>query len=53
MNVNDENTTLRAAATATGFITPEEFDKVVVPEKMVGNPQKDLANIILKQKPGT
>lgn len=41
----DENTTLREAAIATGFITPEEFDKTVVPENMVGNPQKDLGTI--------
>ncbi len=41
----DENTTLREAAIATGFITPEEFDKAVVPANMVGNPQKDLSTI--------
>jgi fumarate hydratase, class II len=41
----DENTTLREAAIATGFITAEEFDKVVIPANMVGNPQKDLSTI--------
>lgn len=41
----DENTTLRQAAIASGFISPEKFDEVVVPEKMVGNPQKDLDSI--------
>ena len=41
----DENTTLREAALATGFITAEQFDQLVVPSKMVGNPQKDLNSI--------
>ena len=31
-----ENTTLREAAIATGYLTPEEFDKWVVPKDMVG-----------------
>lgn len=31
-----ENTTLREAAVKTGYITGEEFDKVVAPSKMVG-----------------
>lgn len=30
----DENTTLKAAAVATGLLTEEEFDKYVVPEDM-------------------
>ena len=34
-----ENTTLKEAALALGYLTEEEFDKIVVPEKMVG---KDL-----------
>ncbi len=38
----DENTTLREAAIATGFITADEFDKVVIPANMVGNPHQDL-----------
>jgi fumarate hydratase class II len=37
-----ENTTLREAALSSGFITAEEFDTKVIPEKMVGNPGKDL-----------
>jgi fumarate hydratase, class II len=37
-----ENTTLREAAVASGFITAEDFDKHVDPSKMVGNPHKDL-----------
>ncbi len=38
----EKNVTLREAAMATGLITAEEFDKVVIPENMVGNPQQDL-----------
>ena len=41
----NENTTLRAAAIASGLIAPKDFDKAVVPEKMVGNPHKDLSTI--------
>lgn len=37
-----KNTTLREAAISSGHITAEQFDKIVVPEKMVGNPRKDL-----------
>ncbi len=37
-----ENTTLRDAAIASGFISAKEFDKIVVPAKMVGDPHKDL-----------
>jgi fumarate hydratase class II len=37
-----ENTTLRDAAISSGYITAEEFDKMVVPENMVGDPRKDL-----------
>ena len=37
-----ENTTLRDAAISSGYISTEEFDKIVVPEKMVGDPHKDL-----------
>ncbi|HEX7021489.1 MAG TPA: class II fumarate hydratase [Trueperaceae bacterium] len=32
-----EDLTLREAAVALGYLTPEEFDRFVVPEKMVGN----------------
>ncbi|MFZ0510492.1 MAG: class II fumarate hydratase [Candidatus Nitrosopolaris sp.] len=38
----DENKTLRDVAIENGYITAEEFDKTVVPSKMVGNPHKDL-----------
>jgi fumarate hydratase class II len=38
----DENKTLREAAIETGYISAEEFDKIVIPENMVGNPHKDL-----------
>lgn len=37
-----DNTTLREAAVASGYITAEEFDKIVVPRNMVGDPHKDL-----------
>lgn len=33
---NDEGTTLREAALATGYIDAAEFDKVVDPRQMVG-----------------
>jgi fumarate hydratase, class II len=38
----DQNTTLREAALNGGFISAEEFDKVMDPKKMVGNPRRDL-----------
>ena len=38
----DENKTLREAAIETGYISVEEFDKIVVAKTMVGNPHKDL-----------
>jgi fumarate hydratase class II len=41
----EENTTLREAAIASGFISADKFDQVVVPENMVGNPEKDLSTI--------
>jgi fumarate hydratase class II len=34
-----EGTTLREAALALGFVTPEQFDQWVRPENMVGNPR--------------
>jgi fumarate hydratase class II len=37
-----ENTTLRDAAVSSGSIGAEEFDRIVVPAKMVGDPHKDL-----------
>ena len=38
----DEHTTLRAAALKSGYIGAEEFDRIVVPARMVGDPHKDL-----------
>ncbi|MGB8933485.1 MAG: class II fumarate hydratase [Candidatus Nitrosopolaris sp.] len=38
----DQNTTLREAALSGGFISVEEFDKVMDPKKMVGNQRRDL-----------
>jgi fumarate hydratase class II len=38
----EENTTLREAAVASGAITAEEYDRIVAPEKLVGNPRRDL-----------
>jgi len=37
----EENTTLRHAALKEG-VSPEEFDRIVDPKKMVGNPRRDL-----------
>jgi fumarate hydratase class II len=38
----EKNITLREAAIASGYITPKEFDKIIDPRKMVGDPYKDL-----------
>lgn len=38
----DEKSTLREAAIQSGFISAEDFDKIVVPSNMVGDPKKDL-----------
>jgi fumarate hydratase, class II len=38
----DEGTSLRDAAIKSGAISAEDFDKIVVPAQMVGNPHKDL-----------
>lgn len=38
----DENITLREAALASGNISAQEFDKIVMPVHMVGNPHQDL-----------
>jgi fumarate hydratase class II len=38
---NDEGTTLREAALAVG-VSAEEFDTIVVPRTMVGDPSSDL-----------
>jgi fumarate hydratase class II len=37
-----EGTTLREAAIASGYIDAADFDRIVVPERMVGDPHKDL-----------
>jgi fumarate hydratase, class II len=39
---HETGTTLREAALASGHVTGEQFDKVVVPSTMVGNPRKDV-----------
>jgi fumarate hydratase, class II len=39
---NDEGTSLRDAAVQSGDITGAEFDKIVIPDHMVGNPHHDL-----------
>ena len=39
---HETGTTLREAALASGHVTAEQFDKVVVPSTMVGNPRKDV-----------
>jgi len=36
------NLSLKAAALKLGYVTEEEFDKIVQPTKMVGNPRKDV-----------
>jgi fumarate hydratase class II len=38
----DEGTTLRDAALKSGAVSAEEFDRIVVPAQMVGNPRQDL-----------
>jgi fumarate hydratase, class II len=38
----DDNTTLREAALSSGYISAEEFDRIVMPAHMVGDPHKDL-----------
>jgi len=38
----EQNTTLREAAVNGGFVSAEEFDRIVDPKKMVGNPRRDL-----------
>jgi fumarate hydratase class II len=37
-----DGTTLREAALATGYVTDEEFDRIVIPSRMVGDPHGDL-----------
>jgi len=38
----DNDLSLKAATLKLGYVTAEEFDKIVQPRKMVGNPRKDL-----------
>jgi fumarate hydratase, class II len=38
----DEQQILRNVAIASGYISASEFDKIVVPARMVGDPHKDL-----------
>jgi fumarate hydratase, class II len=38
----DHNLSLKDAALKLGYVTSEEFDRIVVPKKMVGDPHKDL-----------
>jgi fumarate hydratase class II len=38
----EQNTTLRDVAVKGGFVSAEEFDRIVDPQKMVGNPRRDL-----------
>ncbi len=38
----EHHTSLREAALASGFVTAEEFDRIVVPKKMVGDPRRDI-----------
>jgi fumarate hydratase class II len=41
----EHNLSLKEAAVRLGYVKPEEFDKIVDPKKMVGNPKKDLGMI--------
>jgi fumarate hydratase class II len=38
----ERNMTLRDAAVSGGFVSADDFDRVVDPKKMVGNPRRDL-----------
>jgi fumarate hydratase class II len=38
----EQNLTLREAAIRSGFVSAEDFDSAVDPQKMVGNPRRDL-----------
>jgi fumarate hydratase, class II len=41
----EHHLTLREAAVRSGHISAEEFDRIVVPRKMVGDPKRDLESI--------
>jgi len=45
-----ENLTLRDAAISTGYITEKDYDRVVVPENMVGDPDKDLEALQINKR---
>ena len=38
----DHNLSLKVAALKLGYVTSQEFDRIVNPKKMIGNPRKDL-----------
>jgi fumarate hydratase class II len=38
----DNNLSLKDAALKLGYVTADEFDKIIQPSKMVGNPRKDV-----------
>ena len=38
----DNNLSLREATLKLGYVNSEEFDQIVDPKKMIGNPRKDL-----------
>lgn len=38
----DNNLSLKEAALKLGYVSSEEFDRIVIPQKMVGDPHKDL-----------
>ena len=40
-----EKLTLRDAAISSGYITEKDYDRVVIPENMVGNPDRDLQTL--------
>jgi fumarate hydratase class II len=40
-----ENLTLREAAISTGYISPEDYDRIIDASKMVGDPDNDLKDI--------
>jgi fumarate hydratase class II len=37
-----ENLTLREATISTGYVSPQEYDRIINPSKMVGDPDNDL-----------
>ena len=41
-----ENLTLRESAISTGYINPEDYDRIIDASKMVGDPNNDLKDLI-------